>query len=55
VKAMMKVPPSPDTTRFVLDSAPYDAFVAMLDNPPLPGPKLRALSQRKPAWASSER
>lgn len=28
----------------------YDAFTQALDNPPEPGPKLRALMARKPAW-----
>lgn len=28
----------------------YDAFVRILDNPPAPGPKLRALLQRKAPW-----
>lgn len=35
---------------FVLDPARYDAFVHALDNPPAPGPKLRALLRRTPAW-----
>lgn len=43
-----------DQRLFVLDSERYDAFVAALDNPPAPGPKLRALLRRKPAWASAE-
>jgi uncharacterized protein (DUF1778 family) len=39
-----------DQRLFVLDAARYDAFVHALDNPPAPGPKLRALLRRKPAW-----
>lgn len=35
---------------FVLDADRYDAFMAALDNPPAPGPKLRALLRRTPAW-----
>ncbi len=39
-----------DQRLFVLDSDRYDAFVQALDNPPAPGPKLRALLRRVPAW-----
>lgn len=39
-----------DQRLFVLDPNRYDAFVAALDNPPPPGPKLRALLGRVPAW-----
>ena len=39
-----------DQRLFVLDSERYDAFVHALDNPPAPGPKLRALLRRVPAW-----
>lgn len=39
-----------DQRLFTLDSDRYDAFVHALDNPPAPGPKLRALLQRVPAW-----
>jgi uncharacterized protein (DUF1778 family) len=39
-----------DQRLFLLDSARYDAFVHALDNPPAPGPKLRALLGRTPAW-----
>src|SRR3954468_1773757 len=35
---------------FVLDSDRYDAFIDALDNPPAPGPKLRSLLRRIPAW-----
>ncbi|RYY28320.1 MAG: DUF1778 domain-containing protein [Sphingomonadales bacterium] len=38
-----------DQRLFVLDAARYDAFVQALDNPPAPGPKLRALLRRAPA------
>ncbi len=40
-----------DQRLFVLDDAAFDSFVAALDNPPAPGPKLRALMRRTPAWA----
>jgi uncharacterized protein (DUF1778 family) len=39
-----------DQRLFLLDSDRYDAFVKLLDNPPPPGPKLRALLRRTPAW-----
>lgn len=39
-----------DQRLFVLDSSRYDAFVEALDNPPAPGPRLRALLRRPPAW-----
>ena len=39
-----------DQRLFVLDSDRYDAFIHALDNPPAPGPKLRALLRRVPAW-----
>ncbi len=39
-----------DQRLFVLDSGRYDAFLHALDNPPAPGPKLRALLRRVPAW-----
>jgi uncharacterized protein (DUF1778 family) len=39
-----------DQRLFVLDPARHDAFVRALDNPPAPGPKLRALLRRRPAW-----
>ncbi|RJF65260.1 DUF1778 domain-containing protein [Rhodopseudomonas palustris] len=35
---------------FALEPERYDAFVRVLDNPPAPGPKLRALLRRVPAW-----
>ncbi|OYW93128.1 MAG: antitoxin [Caulobacterales bacterium 32-67-6] len=40
-----------DQRLFVLEPARYDAFVQALDNPPAPGPKLRALLRRTPSWA----
>uniref|UniRef100_UPI00341B3E6B type II toxin-antitoxin system TacA family antitoxin n=1 Tax=Sphingomonas bacterium TaxID=1895847 RepID=UPI00341B3E6B len=40
-----------DQRLFVLDSVRYDAFVHALDHPPAPGPKLRALLRRTPAWS----
>ena len=39
-----------DQRLFVLDPVRYDAFVEALDKPPAPGPKLRALLKRRPAW-----
>ncbi len=39
-----------DQRLFLLDAARYDAFLHALDNPPAPGPKLRALLRRVPAW-----
>jgi uncharacterized protein (DUF1778 family) len=39
-----------DQRLFVLDPKRYDAFVHALDNPPAPGPKLRTLLRRAPAW-----
>lgn len=39
-----------DQRLFVLDAARYDAFMHALDNPPPPGPKLRSLLRRAPAW-----
>ena len=39
-----------DQRLFLLDSDRYDAFVHALDNPPAPGPKLRSLLRRVPAW-----
>jgi len=39
-----------DQRLFVLDPDGYAAFVDALDTPPAPGPKLRALMARTPAW-----
>jgi uncharacterized protein (DUF1778 family) len=39
-----------DQRLFVTDAGRYDAFVHALDNPPAPGPKLRSLLRRAPAW-----
>jgi len=39
-----------DQRLFVLDDAQYEAFVQALDNPPAPGPRLKALLKRAPAW-----
>ena len=39
-----------DQRLFALDAKRYDAFVHALDNPPTPGPKLRSLLRRVPAW-----
>lgn len=39
-----------DQRLFMLDSQRFDSFMHALDNPPAPGPKLRALLSRVPAW-----
>ena len=39
-----------DRRLFGLDSDDYDRFMHALDNPPAPGPKLRSLLRRIPAW-----
>lgn len=39
-----------DQKLFVLDPDRYEAFARALDNPPPPGPKLRSLLRRTPAW-----
>ncbi|ACB79520.1 DUF1778 domain-containing protein [Methylorubrum populi] len=39
-----------DRRLFTLEPERYDAFVRTLDEPPAPGPKLRALLRRIPAW-----
>ncbi|MBV1702710.1 MAG: DUF1778 domain-containing protein [Hyphomicrobiales bacterium] len=39
-----------DQRLFVLDGDRYDAFLRALDNPIAPGPKLRSLLRRVPAW-----
>ena len=39
-----------DQRLFVLDSERHDAFVRALDNPIAPGPRLRSLLRRMPAW-----
>ena len=39
-----------DQKLFVLDPDRYDAFMQALDNPPAPGPKLKSLLRRVPAW-----
>jgi uncharacterized protein (DUF1778 family) len=41
-----------DQRLFVLEPERYDAFLHALDNPPAPGPKLRALLRRTPSWAT---
>ncbi len=35
---------------FALDPERFDAFMRILDNPHAPGPKLKALLRRTPAW-----
>jgi uncharacterized protein (DUF1778 family) len=39
-----------DQRLFLLDPQRYDALVHALDNSPAPGPRLRALLRRAPAW-----
>jgi uncharacterized protein (DUF1778 family) len=39
-----------DQRLFSLEPERYDAFLTALDNPPAPGPKLKALLGRVPAW-----
>ena len=39
-----------DQRLFVLDSERYNAFMRALDNPTAPGPRLRSLLRRAPAW-----
>jgi uncharacterized protein (DUF1778 family) len=39
-----------DQRLFALDAGRYDAFIDALNNPPAPGPKLRKLLRRAPAW-----
>jgi uncharacterized protein (DUF1778 family) len=39
-----------DQRFFSLDTERFDSFVAALDSPPAPGPKLQALLKRKPTW-----
>ncbi|MDK9724942.1 MAG: DUF1778 domain-containing protein [Sterolibacteriaceae bacterium MAG5] len=39
-----------DQRLFALESERFDEFVRLLDNPPAPGPKLRSLLRRVPAW-----
>jgi uncharacterized protein (DUF1778 family) len=39
-----------DQRLFTLDPERYDAFMQALDNPSAPGPKLKALLRRTPAW-----
>lgn len=39
-----------DQRLFTLDARRFDAFMHALDHPPAPGPKLRSLLRRVPAW-----
>ncbi len=39
-----------DRRLFELDAERYDAFIQALDSPAAPGPKLKALLRRTPAW-----
>lgn len=39
-----------DQRLFTLGTDRFDAFLHALDNPPAPGPKLKSLLRRAPAW-----
>ena len=39
-----------DQRLFMLDSSNFDAFMSVLDNPPAPGERLKALLGRKAVW-----
>ena len=39
-----------DQQLFTLETGRFDSFVQALDNAPPPGPKLRSLLRRTPAW-----
>ncbi len=39
-----------DRRYFALGSERFDDFMNALDNPPAPGPRLRSLLRREPAW-----
>jgi uncharacterized protein (DUF1778 family) len=39
-----------DQRLFLLEPERYDEFLRILDTPPAPGPKLRSLLHRVPAW-----
>lgn len=39
-----------DRRYFALDSDRFDDFMNALDNPAAPGPRLRSLLRREPAW-----
>lgn len=39
-----------DQRLFVLDAKRYNSFLHAIDHPPAPGPKLRSLLRRVPAW-----
>lgn len=39
-----------DRRYFALNSERFDDFMSVLDNPPAPGPRLRSLLRREPAW-----
>ena len=41
-----------DQRLFVLDPERFDSFARALDNPPPPGPRLRALLRKTPAWGA---
>lgn len=44
-----------DQRLFALSPERFDAFAHLLDNPPAPGPKLRSLLRRVPAWSKQAR
>jgi uncharacterized protein (DUF1778 family) len=39
-----------DQRLFALQPAAFETFIDVLDNPPAPGPKLKALMKRRPLW-----
>lgn len=41
-----------DQRLFALEPERYDAFLHAIDNPPAPGPRLRALLRRTPSWTT---
>lgn len=44
-----------DQRLFSLSPERFDAFAHLLDNPPAPGPRLRSLLRRVPAWSKQAR
>ncbi|MBB3357629.1 MULTISPECIES: DUF1778 domain-containing protein [unclassified Novosphingobium] len=43
-----------DQRLFALESQDHAAFMAALDNPPEPGPRLKALMRRVPTWQQED-
>lgn len=44
-----------DRRLFSLDADAFEAFAQALDDPPAPGPKLKAILNRAPAWRENRR